>query len=133
MVLMSSMRPVANVQPGRASKVSRVLGEDFRRVVLRIDADRDDGDIAANPIAEHLLHARQVRGRPWTRARAAGEGEVDDHLAPLDEVVVEADRPAVVRPQRHVREMLAHPLRARRLLGLHRRRGPSWSGVCVEA
>ena len=120
---MSSIRPVAKVQPGRSVEVAGVLLELFRRVVLRIDRQRDDEDVAADAIAEHLLHPHQVRGGPRTRARAAGEHEVDEDFPALDEVVVEAHRrPSCVRSGTFGK-CRAHPLaRAAPLAGAGARR-----------
>src|SRR6185436_14856236 len=100
---------------GTRVEIAGVLLEDGRRVVLRIDRQRDDEDIAADAIAEQVLHPRQVRGGPRTRAGAAGEREVDQDLLAFHQVVVEAHRPAVVCLQRQVRKVPPHALGARRL------------------
>src|SRR2546427_1512986 len=82
--------------------------EHHRRVLIGRERDGVEEDVPADPIAEELLDLDEVRGGDGARAIGAGRvHEIDDDLAAFDQVLVEADRLAVVGDQGHVREMVA--------------------------
>ena len=96
-------------RPARADVVRpRVACEHHRRVLIGRERDGVEEDVPADPIAEELLDLDEVRGGDGARAIGAGRvHEIDDDLAVFDQVLVEADRLAVVGDQGHVREMVA--------------------------
>src|SRR5262249_6064623 len=79
------------------------------RVSRRIDRDGVEEDRTAHPGSEYLLQLDELCGFEWTRVPTVRVDEADDDLLVFDEIVVEADRPAILREEGNVRKVVHSP------------------------
>ena len=91
----------------------RICLEDLRGVPARIDADRIEEHVLADPISQEPLHLRELGGLQRTARAAVGVDEVDGDRFPLEQIVVETDDLPLVRGQRDVGEVVRPPAVAR--------------------
>jgi len=97
-------------QPARPDvKPVGIFLELFRRIALRIDAERHEEDIAPDRVAQPVLHLRQPRSREAANVRAVRVDEIDHHDLALDHVVIESQRFAVLSDHRQVRHIALAP------------------------
>src|SRR5581483_4453641 len=77
--------------------------EALRRVVCRIDADRDERHVRR--IADERLCAREIRAQERTHRRAARVDEIDRDDAAFDEIAIEMQRLSGLRDHLDIRNL----------------------------
>ncbi len=99
------------VDPARPRpEVGGVRLEHLRRVDLRVQGDRQNGDVGSDTVAQEFLYLHERAGGRRALAGALGVHEVDHDDPVLDEVVVEVDRVTVLRVEPDVGKVASHLL-----------------------
>ena len=73
-----------------------ILFHHFRRIVIGINADRNDQNVFAHSITQVLVNLHEVQGSSGSYAGARGVHEINDDDMVLDHIIVKANGPTVV-------------------------------------
>ena len=96
--------PGQEIPPVELPEARGILLQRCWPVYRRVQRDREQKQIAADPVSQQLVHARKIRGG-WAAAfLAARIDEIHEDRFAFDQVVVEADRPALLCQQEDVGE-----------------------------
>ena len=96
--------PGQEIPPVELPEASCILLQRCWPVYRRVQSDREQKQIAADPVSQQRVHPRKIRGGRAAAFLAARIDEIHEDRFTLDQVVVEADRPALLCQQEDVGE-----------------------------